>query len=242
MTTVEHQERDPNSVRREIRSRMRNQRIWVTGEAKPGRQSHLDVPFLTVDETPTLLAVTPDTRTMLAPKPISIDDFRDVAKTLAQSQQHYIPIGSEEEHQKTILFLRENWRRIRRYLYPFPAPGTFPAAHFSEVDLRDDKKQRADFVGFGSDGRLFVIEVGTRSKSGQVDGYIDSLRRLIHDKASVTPFVAYYSAHAEGKTIEIKPPYIPKVEFSNKAIEFIKDLGQSTLPIPQKPHLARFLK
>jgi len=242
MTTAEQPNRDVDFVRREIRARMRNQKIWANGDAKPGRTSHLEVPFLTVDEIPTTLTVTPETKTMFAPKAVSQKDFINISKILADNQQRYLPMGVEEEHQKTILFLRQNWRRIRKYLYPFFAPGNFPAANFSEVDLKDEKKQRADFIGFGPDGRLFVVEVGTRSKSGQVDGYIDPLRELIQDRASITPFVAYYSAIEEGKTIEIKPPYIPRIEHTERAIEYIKDIGQSTLPIPQRPHLHKFIR
>lgn len=242
MTLVEQPNRSADFVRREIRTRMRSQKIWSIGDAKPGKTSHIEVPLLTVNETPTTLAVTPETKAMFAPKPLSQEGFMNIAKILAGNQHRYLPIGVEEEHQKTILFLTQNWRRIRKYLYPFYASGNFPAANFSEVDLKDDKKQRADFIGFGPDGRLFIIEVGTRSKSGQVDGYIDPLKELIADTASISPFVAYYSANERGKTIELKPPYIPKIEHTEKAVEFIKDLGQNALPVPQRPHLHRFIR
>lgn len=242
MTTAEQPSKDADFVKRQIRTRMKNQKIWANAEAKPGRTSHLEVSFLTVDEVPTTLAVTPDTKTMFAPKVLSQEDFIDITKILAENQQHYLPVGIEEEHQKTILFLRQNWRRIRKYLYTFYTSGNFPAANFSEVDLNDGKKQRADFIGFGPDGRLFIVEVGTRSKSGQVDGYIDSLGKLIQNRATITPFVAYYTGDERNKTIEIKPPYIPKIEHTDKALTYIQDLGQNTFPIPKRPHLARFMR
>ncbi|MGE5042267.1 MAG: hypothetical protein ACM3IJ_05205 [Candidatus Levyibacteriota bacterium] len=246
MSLAERSPRDPKSnlhiVRKTIRSRMNGQTVWAAGEPKPGKRSHIEVPFLTTDETPTTLEVTPDTVAMFAPKPVSREDFEYITRALEGRQQVYLPVGNEEEHQKTILFLRKNWRRVRRLLYPFATTGNTPPATFSEVDLGDTKKQRADFVGFGPDGRLFVVEVGTRSKSSQVYGYVDLLDKLIQQKASVTSFVAYYSANESGKSIEIRPPYIPNVERSNMALTYLHDLGVATLPIPKRPYLSQFAK
>lgn len=216
---------DPFYVDHAIDKRKKLHKTTSEESEKIGVKSHTEITFLTTAGISHHVGITPSMEALLTAKQVNKGIFIDVFKTLSQRQKPYIPEEAEMEHHDTILFLAKNWTKLREKLYPLNTTGNVPPACFTEVVIDDKNMQRADFIGFGPDGRAFIIEVGKKSKSAQVRDYVTNFRTLFEDKISVTPLVAYYATNTTGKRVDIKPPFTPSYGHCNKALEYIQELG-----------------
>lgn len=213
-------------VRHVLRGKRSTQEIISTQEQTLGRRSFMEHTYTTVGGETLRLEATPNTESMFAAKPLDRRLLSRVAGILGDHQKPYIPGVTEEEHLKTILFFSKNWGRLRTAMYPFLIPGSIPPICFSEVVLDERNNHRADFIGLGPDGRAFIIEVGRRGKSSQVQGYIESFRKLFDDQVSASPLVAYYSLTEEGeKNVYIRPPFMPECQTTHKALDYLHELA-----------------
>lgn len=216
-----------------LKHRKNDQAIRFAKEGAIGKVSLLENVYTTVGGETVTLEVTPSTEGMFGAKPLDRKLLGVLQRTLTDRQHPYIPEAGEEEHLSTVLFLSKNWEKLMRNFYLFGIKGSIQPVSFTEVVLNDNNNHRADVVGLGPDGRVFIIEVGRRSKSSQVQGYIDSFRELFEDRVSATPLVAYYSSTPHGRTIHVKPPFTPRLEKTDKALEYIHELaGRGLNPPP----------
>ena len=154
---------------------------------------------------------------------LSQQEINDVAEYLTVHQQLYVPKGAERAHAEAINFLARNWGEIRQTLYPIKPSGNVPPYHFSEVLVDKDTGERADFVGFGPDGRLFVFEFKKKwNKYTQADEFAQKLRNTFSDfDMPITPYMAWYG-DSKQKRIHIQPPQRVKISAGNQMDHFIK--------------------
>lgn len=121
-------------------------------------------------------------------------EINDIAEYLTVNQQLYEPKGAEKEHAEAVGFLARNWERLRLELYPVRPFGNVPPYNFSEVLVDSKTMERADFVGFGPDGRLFVFEFKRKDRiSTQAERFAKKIRDSLSDfNIPISPFMAWY--------------------------------------------------
>lgn len=168
--------------------------------------------------------VIPDTSFMGTGLPqLSRQEINDAAEYLTVHQQLYVPKGAEKAHAEAINFLARNWEQVRKTLYPIKPSGDVPPYHFSEVLVDTKTMERADFIGFGPDGRLFVFEFKRKwNRYTQADKFAKKLENTFSNfNIPITPYMAWYD-DSKQKRIHIQVPQQVKISAGNQMDYYIK--------------------
>lgn len=224
----------PPIVRRTLRQNREGEDAALQGEPKLGLNCYLEYNYLTANGDRLIWQVTPNPEAMIQPPSLTETEVSEIKEKLTSLSRPYIPEEGEKFHGQTINFLMQNWDKLRDTLYPFPPRhSTVPPARFAEVLLEPDKGHRADFIGFGPDGRIFVFEIGTEHKSKKAYNYGEELREVLK-KYGIKPttYVLYHTNGSEPKTLYVRPPYFPGTKHCDKALEYLHEIGRKASQFP----------
>lgn len=134
--------------------------------------------------------------------------------------------GEDKAHEKNILLFLANWGKLSHLFYNQDIPSDKSLRRYREVDLNDyqllfangetqqDGKEKtcgkADFLGFGPDGRLIIVDFGggkPHQLHKQALGIDSIFRDTQHEDSSipVALFAGEYNHTGKIKTILLRP-------------------------------------
>lgn len=120
-------------------------------------------------------------------------DARQITEKLREKAKGF-PFSEQDKkvtnHWKTVQFLATNWEELSRGLYDEHTARMFSPQAFVGVDV--GRFGRADLVGIGMDGRVFVIEAGEGRKRRRLQQVVQGVQALLPDlhPASIFPLLA----------------------------------------------------
>ncbi len=94
-------------------------------------------------------------------------DRPNVNKLQRQLQRRVVSASLEDSQREALYFLHANWKDFVDFFYEGEHEHDIEPKAFAEVLIGKHPFQRIDFVGFGPDGKIFLIRANARSNNSQ---------------------------------------------------------------------------